>query len=105
MDVALPVKLFDSMAAGRPLVVTPGVETAGSRAAWRGSVDRRRRSASTTWPRAPAAHDEALTRGSAPAPDRRRTRIDWPIVGDRIADEVFRRGESAPAGARRLSDA
>jgi len=28
MDVALPVKLFDSMAAGRPVVVTPRVETA-----------------------------------------------------------------------------
>ncbi len=28
MDVALPVKLFDSMAAGRPLVVTPRLETA-----------------------------------------------------------------------------
>ena len=27
MDVALPVKLFDSMAAGRPLVVTPRLET------------------------------------------------------------------------------
>ena len=28
MDVALPVKLFDSMAAGRPLLVTPRRETA-----------------------------------------------------------------------------
>jgi glycosyltransferase involved in cell wall biosynthesis len=28
MDAALPVKLFDSMAAGRPLVVTPRIETA-----------------------------------------------------------------------------
>ena len=98
MDVALPVKLFDSMAAGRPLLVTPRVETravieahgAGLVTAGDGPVElasglRR------------LLGDEALARRLGEAARRAaETAFDWPIVGGRIADEILRR-EAAPS--------
>jgi glycosyltransferase involved in cell wall biosynthesis len=92
-DVALPVKIFDSAAAGRPLVVTPRRETAavvkrfdiglvapGEDAASMAEAfsvllnDTRR------------AHEiGARARAAAEA------HFDWSVVGERIADEVLRR--------------
>lgn len=93
MDVALPVKLFDSMAAGRPLVVTPRRETA--------VIVERHGVGVVTAGDDPASiaescvrllRDEALARrlGTAARATAERE-YDWPIVGDRIASEVLRR--------------
>jgi glycosyltransferase involved in cell wall biosynthesis len=93
MDVALPVKLFDSMAAGRPLVVTPRRETA--RIVERLGVglvaeDDRAESIAASLLRLLA--DETTARAMG---DRARRaaeeEFDWPIVGGRIADEILRR--------------
>ena len=93
MDVALPVKLFDSMAAGRPLVVTPRRET-------RAIVERHGAGIVTAGDRpedladgiARLLGDEALARRlGAAARLAAETVYDWPIVADRIADEVLRR--------------
>lgn len=93
MDVALPVKLFDSMAAGRPLVVTPRRETAAI-------VDRRGVGLVTAGDRpedlAAALErlvaDEPLARQlGARAREVAEQEYDWRIVGARIADEVLRR--------------
>jgi glycosyltransferase involved in cell wall biosynthesis len=93
MDVALPVKLFDSLAAGRPVVVTPRIETA--RVIERfdvgivatgdhvddlaGALDR-------------LLGDETRTRQlGARARETAEREFDWTILGNRIADEVLRR--------------
>ena len=93
MDVALPVKLFDALAAGRPLIVTPRRETAAVVERFGVGVV------------APgdAAADLAASIAGLLA-DRQRTielgerarvvaeeTFDWRVVGDRIADEVLRR--------------
>lgn len=93
LDVALPVKLFDSMAAGRPLVVTPRTET-------RAVVERHRAGLV-------AAGDgvddlaAALTNVLEDGADARRmgsagrqaaeNEYDWRVAGDRIADDVLER--------------
>jgi glycosyltransferase involved in cell wall biosynthesis len=93
MDVALPVKLFDSMAAGRPLVVTPRTET-------QAIVERHGVGLVTggDTPEDIAAAllgllgDEALARRlGATARNVAETEFDWPVVAGRIADEVLRR--------------
>lgn len=92
-DVALPVKLFDSMAAGRPLVVTPRRETAAMVEKYGiGVVSRGDDAASLADAFATLLNDDALarqmgTRARATA----EREFDWPIVGDRIAEEVLRR--------------
>jgi glycosyltransferase involved in cell wall biosynthesis len=93
MDVALPVKLFDSMAAGRPLVVTPRPETAAI--VERGGVGL---VAADDDPASIAAacvrllEDAALARRMGEAARALAVReYDWPIVGDRIAAEILRR--------------
>jgi glycosyltransferase involved in cell wall biosynthesis len=92
-DIALPVKLLDSMAAGRPLVVTPRLEV-------RALVER---------------HDVGLVAGGETVDDLAdalrtlvtdadRARIlgerarqvavehfDWAVVGERVADAVLER--------------
>lgn len=91
-DVALPVKLFDSLAAGRPIVVTPRVETVaivrdtGSGVV--GGDDPRDLAA----PIVALLEDEALARrlGGA-AREAAETRYDWHIVGDAIARAVLDR--------------
>ena len=100
MDVALPVKLFDSMAAGRPLVVTPRRETAAI--VERGDVGL------ITADDDPASIAAACARLLTDEPLARRMgaagramaeqEFDWPIVGDRIADEILRR-EGIPVRA------
>jgi glycosyltransferase involved in cell wall biosynthesis len=93
MDVALPVKLFDSMAAGRPLVVTPRTET-------RAIVERHGVGIVTAGDGAEdladglvrLLGDEALARRfGAAARTAAETLFDWPIVAGRIADEILRR--------------
>ncbi len=93
MDVALPVKLLDSMAAGRPLVVTPRIETA--------AIVERTGSGIVTGGDAPAdladgfyrlLRDEKLAhRLGAAAREAAVHEYDWRVVGNRIADEVLRR--------------
>ena len=93
MDVALPVKLFDSMAAGRPLLVTPRTET-------RAIVERHGVGIVTAGDR-PEDLAEGLLRLLADGALARRlgaaarttaeTVFDWPIVAGRIADEILRR--------------
>lgn len=93
MDVALPVKLFDSMAAGRPLVVTPRTET-------RAIVDRYGFGIVTSGDRpedladgiSRLLDDETLAhRLGDIARVTAETVFDWPIVSGRIADEILRR--------------
>jgi glycosyltransferase involved in cell wall biosynthesis len=93
MDVALPVKLFDSMAAGRPLVVTPRTET-------RTIVERHGVGIVTAGDRPEdlaegllrLLGDESLARRlGAAARTTAETVFDWPIVAGRIADEILRR--------------
>jgi glycosyltransferase involved in cell wall biosynthesis len=92
-DVALPVKLLDSMAAGRPIVATPRLET-------RAIVERHEVGIVSDGDTADDLAD-ALRRLVAD-PDRARatgaharhvaeTVYDWAVVGDRIADAVLER--------------
>jgi glycosyltransferase involved in cell wall biosynthesis len=93
MDVALPVKLFDSMAAGRPLLVTPRTET-------RAIVERHGVGIVTAGDRPEdlaegllrlLADDTLARRLGAAARTTAETVFDWPIVAGRIADEILRR--------------
>jgi glycosyltransferase involved in cell wall biosynthesis len=92
-DVALPVKLFDSMAAGRPLVVTPRRETAAIvERGGAGLVAADDDPASIADACARLLGDEALAREMGAAGRALAEReFDWPVVGDRIADEILRR--------------
>jgi len=93
MDVALPVKLFDSLAAGRPLVVTPRRETAAIVAGLDVGVVAAGDAASdfaaaitgllADEPRTRAAGERARAAAEAS--------FDWRVVGDRIAEEVLQR--------------
>jgi glycosyltransferase involved in cell wall biosynthesis len=93
MDVALPVKLFDSLAAGRPLVVTPRRETAtiverfdvGVVAGGDGAADLAAAIAGLLSDEARTLAAGERARAAAEAT------FDWRLVGDRIADEVLRR--------------
>lgn len=95
MDVALPVKLFDSMAAGRPLVVTPRTETAtiverhgvGVVAPGDGADDL---AGAIVGLLGDATNARAMGRRAREVAERE---FDWPVVGDRIAAEVLRREE------------
>ena len=93
MDVALPVKLFDSLAAGRPLVVTPRLETAAI-------VERFGVGVVAGGDRAEDVADAIVS--LLRDPDRARSmgrrarevaerEFDWRVVGDRIGREVLRR--------------
>ena len=93
MDVAVPVKLLDSMAAGRPVVVTPRtemraiVETAGAGhvAAGDGPDDLAVAIAPLLDDAALAARLGAAGRAAATA------RYDWAVIGRAVADEVLAR--------------
>jgi glycosyltransferase involved in cell wall biosynthesis len=93
MDVALPVKLFDSLAVGRPLVVTPRTETAAVVArhevgvvAADDSVD-----ALAAAIVGLAGDDSRARRLGARAREVAESEYDWRVVGGRIATEVLRR--------------
>ena len=93
MDVALPVKLFDSLAAGRPLIVTPRRETAlvverfevGLVASGDAAEDLARSIVELLGDRPRTIELGQRARDVAEA------NFDWRVVGDRIADEVLRR--------------
>ncbi len=93
MDAALPVKLFDSMAAGRPLVVTPRAETVEVvRAADCGLVADGDETADLAAAIVRLADDPALAKrlganGRAAA----ETRYDWRRIGSDVADAVLAR--------------
>lgn len=92
-DIALPVKLLDSMAAGRPLVVTPRTEV-------RAVVERHQAGLVTTG-EAPEdlastmrrlIEDDALARElGARARSAAEAFYDWRVVGDRLASAVLER--------------
>jgi glycosyltransferase involved in cell wall biosynthesis len=100
-DVALPVKLLDSMAAGRPIVATPRVET-------RAIIERHEVGVVSD---GDSADDlAAALRLLIVDPDRARavgehareiaeTVYDWAVVGDRVADEVLDRERGSAAAA------
>ncbi len=92
-DVALPVKLFDSAAAGRPLVVTPRRETATVVERFGiGVVSTGDEPAALADAFARLLGDERLAREmGARARATAEREFDWPVVGDRIADEILRR--------------
>jgi len=92
-DVALPVKLFDSMAAGRPLVVTPRHETAAIVEKYGiGVVSRGDDPSALADAFATLLSNETLAREmGARARAAAEQEFDWPIVGNRIADEILRR--------------
>lgn len=91
-DVALPVKLFDSLAAGRPLVVTPRDETARVvREAGAGIVaSDDPRDLADALVAVIADADLARRLGEA-ARAAAETRYDWTVVGDAIARAVLER--------------
>jgi glycosyltransferase involved in cell wall biosynthesis len=98
LDVAVPIKLIDSMAAGRPVVVTPRVETRRIvEAAQAGLVT------ADDSPRAIAAAVLMLLRDAGLAARLGRNGraaaerdYDWRVIGDRVADAVLQRaGEGA----------
>ena len=93
MDVALPVKLFDSMAAGRPVVVTPRVETAAVIRRHDAGVVAGGDSAEDLATALRTVLDDPATARRMGAAGRRAAEetYDWRIVGNRIADEVLRR--------------
>jgi glycosyltransferase involved in cell wall biosynthesis len=93
LDVALPVKLFDSLAAGRPLVVTPRRETARVVSAFGvgtvASGDRPEDIATAL--QGLLADDVRLRAIGARARAVAEAEFDWQIVGDRIAAAVLAR--------------
>jgi glycosyltransferase involved in cell wall biosynthesis len=93
MDVAVPVKLLDSMAAGRPVVVTPRLEAERIvRAADCGRVAEGDRSEDLAAAILPILEDPALARRlGANARAAAERDYDWRVIGDRVADEIFRR--------------
>lgn len=100
MDVALPVKLLDSLAAGRPVVVTPRTETAaivdrhgaGTVAAGDGPDD-------LAAAIQPLLADPARARVLGTAARRAAEgEFDWRVVGGRLADTLLER--AGRTGAR-----
>ena len=93
MDVALPVKLYDSMAAGRPLVVTPRTETrALVEAHGAGMVAAGDEPADLAEALFTVLADASLARrlGEA-ARVAAESEFDWEIVGDRVASAILQR--------------
>jgi glycosyltransferase involved in cell wall biosynthesis len=93
MDVILPIKLFDSLAAGRPLVVTPRRETVAivePNGVGIASRDDEPASIAEALVRVLADPDLARRMGAA-ARSLAEREFDWRVLGDRIADEILRR--------------
>lgn len=100
MDVALPVKLFDSLAAGRPLVVTPRLETARivkGRGVGRVTAGDRPEDLAEAFVGLLADPAEMRHIGSI-AREVAEREFDWRVVSRRIAIEVLaREGIAAPS--------
>ncbi|MEO8208703.1 MAG: glycosyltransferase family 4 protein [Chloroflexota bacterium] len=97
MDVAVPVKLLDSMAAGRPVVVTPRtemrriVETAGG-----GIIAAGDSAGAIAAAILPILEDPALaSRLGANARAAAERDYDWAVIGRRLASEVIDRFRGA----------
>lgn len=99
-DVALPLKLLDSMAAGRPVVVTPRLET-------RAIVERHEVGLVTSGDSVDDIADRLRELVLDPARARQigrharevaETVYDWEVVGDRLADMVLEREGVASDG-------
>ncbi len=101
LDVALPVKLFDSMASGRPLVVTPRLETqAVIRAARAGVVSHGDTPADLAAAAGRLFADERLAQAMGEAGrEAAVTQFDWRIRSAAIADAVLDRESSAGRGS------
>jgi glycosyltransferase involved in cell wall biosynthesis len=99
MDSAMPVKLFDSMAAGRPVVVTPRremqqvVETTGAGLVAVGDSPQNIADALVRVLRDPALAAEMGAAGRRAAV----TDYDWRVISARLADELLARLD-LPAG-------
>jgi glycosyltransferase involved in cell wall biosynthesis len=93
MDAALPVKLFDSMAAGRPLVVTPRREMAALvERHGAGLVAAGDRAEDLAAALARVLEDPELGRRlGAAARAAAEEEYDWRVIGRRVAEEVLRR--------------
>lgn len=93
MDAALPVKLFDSMAAGRPVVVTPRREMAAIVARHRaGLVARGDDVEDLAEAVLRLLGDQELSRRlGAAGRTAAESEYDWRLIGQRLADEVLRR--------------
>jgi glycosyltransferase involved in cell wall biosynthesis len=100
-DVALPVKLFDSLAAGRPLLVTPRTETAAViERTGAGMVARGDRAEDFAAAITELVSDEGRARllgGRARLAAE--SEFDWRVVGERIARELLAREGGSPAAA------
>ncbi len=102
LDVAVPVKLLDSMAAGRPVVVTPRLETARIvRDAGCGVVTADDSAGALAAAITPLLEDQGL---AARLGQRGRTvaeqAYDWAVISDRVADAVSARlGLAMPTAA------
>ncbi len=104
MDVAVPVKLLDSMAAGRPVVVTPRTETRRIvEAAGAGVVTGGDEPTALAEAIAPLLDDAGLAArlGAAGRAAAERD-FDWTVIGRRLADEVLARTGAAGAGLTAL---
>jgi glycosyltransferase involved in cell wall biosynthesis len=103
MDVAVPVKLLDSMAAGRPVVVTPRTEMrriveaadAGAVAAGDGPEALEAAIGPLLADRALAARLGANARAAAERD------FDWAVIGRRLGGEVLARLDAPAAAATR----
>jgi glycosyltransferase involved in cell wall biosynthesis len=92
MDVALPVKLLDSMAAGRPLLVTPRLETVAIVERHGSGVVAGDSAHDLAEAIVRLVRDEALCRRlGAAGRHAAETVYDWRVMGDRLADELLRR--------------
>jgi glycosyltransferase involved in cell wall biosynthesis len=93
MDVALPVKLFDSLAAGRPVIVTPRLETAALvRHHGVGVVTAGDSIEDVATAIVETVRDDARAQAlGAKARQVAEREFDWTIVGARIADAVLAR--------------
>jgi glycosyltransferase involved in cell wall biosynthesis len=92
-EAGLPVKLFDSMAAGRPLVVTPRLETRAiveRHGAGMVTLDDTPESMATTIRGLLEDEDRLHVLGRA-ARQAAEDHYDWPVVGDRVASEILSR--------------
>jgi glycosyltransferase involved in cell wall biosynthesis len=102
MDVAMPVKLFDSMAAGRPVVVTPRremrqvVEQCGAGLVTAGDSPQDIADALVRIVQDPALAAELGAAGRRAAV----ADYDWRVISGRLADELLRRVDVAAAGGR-----
>ncbi|MEO7665115.1 MAG: glycosyltransferase [Candidatus Limnocylindrales bacterium] len=97
LDVALPVKLLDSMASGRPVVVTPRTETAAIiRRAEAGAVTAGEGAEDVAAAIDTILADAALARRLGAAGRAIAVReFDWAVVSGRLADTLLRRGGPA----------